>query len=52
MRSPVIGSAPNTYEDPSCQETNDPYERFFSFLPLYGAWRSQHSVSCSDLISV
>jgi hypothetical protein len=43
---------PNPYEDPRCQETNDPSERFFSFFPLDGAWRSQHSVSCSDVISV
>jgi hypothetical protein len=25
---------PNTYEDPSCQGTNDPSERFFLFSAL------------------
>jgi hypothetical protein len=45
-------AGPNPYEDSPCQETNYPYERFFSFFPLSGfRWRQQ-SVLCSDLISV
>jgi hypothetical protein len=43
---------PNPYEDLSCQETNSPCERLFSFFPLYGALRSQHSVSCPNVIAV
>jgi hypothetical protein len=37
---------PNTYEVSSCQETNDPYERFFSFFSAYraGAVYSQSRV--------
>ena len=31
-------AAPNTYEGSPCQETNDPYERFFAFFPLSGFW--------------
>jgi hypothetical protein len=45
-------SRPNTYEDPGCQETHDPCERFFAFFPLSRAWRSQQTVVCSDVISV
>ena len=28
--------SPNPYEAPSCQETNYPCERFFSFFPAFG----------------
>jgi hypothetical protein len=29
-------TAPNPYEAPGCQEANDPYERIFSCVPLFG----------------
>src|SRR2546430_17155287 len=41
----------NPYEVSSCQETNDPSERFFSFFSAYRAWRSLPSVACADSIS-
>ena len=44
-------SWPNPYEVSSCQETNDPSERFFSFFSAYRAWRSLPSVACADSIS-
>jgi hypothetical protein len=40
----------NPYEALSCQETNDPCERFF--FPLYGSRRRRHLVAWPDLISV
>ena len=43
---------PNTYEAPSCQETHDPFERFFRFFPPVDAWRCQQTVSCPDLLAV
>ena len=36
LRSVVAHPVPNPYEAPSCQETNYPCERFFSFFPAFG----------------
>jgi hypothetical protein len=49
---PVPAPLPNTYEASSCQETNSPYERFFSFFSAFRFRRRQQSVSCIDFISV
>jgi hypothetical protein len=51
MRNHTVRQQANTYEVSSCQETNDPYERFFSFFSAYRAWRSLQSVACADSIS-
>jgi hypothetical protein len=37
---------------PCCQETDAPCERFFAFLPLSSAWRSQQLGAWSDVIAV
>jgi len=31
-----VAAKPNTYEAPSCQETNYPSERFFRFFSAFG----------------
>jgi hypothetical protein len=52
-REPFRGvvAAPNPYEDPSCQETNFPYERIFSFFPQLSPWCRQALATHSDCIA-
>jgi hypothetical protein len=46
-------AAPNSYEDPRCQETDYPYERIFAvFFPLFPFQRSRDPVVCPDFISL
>ena len=52
MSITVATSMPNTYEAPSCQETDCPSERTFAFFPPGWSWHSRPQGPCADCISL